>query len=185
MQKIQSFQIDHDVLDPGIYVSRIDGDITTYDLRTRKPNSGDVMDNVTMHSVEHMIATFVRNSSIADRVIYFGPMGCQTGFYLLVRHADNAEVLAALEGYTGKNEVFIDEKSYRCGDSTFERIAKESEQTNLYAKLTRHIHCAGITAAQFGDILMHRLGNQPRKIDTPDKIACDCNQHKLPPIVQN
>ena len=50
-----------------------------------------------MHSVEHMIATFVRNSSIADRVIYFGPMGCQTGFYLLVRHADNAEVLAVLK----------------------------------------------------------------------------------------
>lgn len=97
MQKIQSFQIDHDVLDPGIYVSRIDGDVTTYDLRTRKPNSGDVMDNVTMHSVEHMIATFVRNSSIADRVIYFGPMGCQTGFYLLVRNADNAEVLTVLK----------------------------------------------------------------------------------------
>lgn len=68
-----------------MYVSRVDGDIVTYDLRTRKPNCGDVMDNVTMHSVEHIIATFLRNSEIKDRVIYFGPMGCQTGFYLLVQ----------------------------------------------------------------------------------------------------
>ena len=93
MQKIQSFQINHDVLMPGIYVSRVDGDITTYDLRTRRPNMGDYMDLVTMHSVEHMIATLIRNSDMADDVIYFGPMGCQTGFYLLVRDADNQTVL--------------------------------------------------------------------------------------------
>ena len=96
INKIASFTVDHDLLDEGIYVSRIDGDITTYDLRTRVPNSGDYMDNLTMHSVEHMIATYIRSSSIGDRVIYFGPMGCQTGFYLLVRNADNAEVLAVL-----------------------------------------------------------------------------------------
>ncbi len=97
MEKIQSFRINHDVLEPGIYVSRIDGDITTYDLRTRKPNAGDYMDVVTMHSVEHMIATLIRNSAIASDIIYFGPMGCQTGFYLLVRNADNETVLAVLK----------------------------------------------------------------------------------------
>ena len=57
----------------------------TYDLRTRVPNAGSYMDNLTMHSVEHMFATYVRNSALSDKVIYFGPMGCQTGFYLLVR----------------------------------------------------------------------------------------------------
>ena len=93
VQKIASFTIDHDLLTEGIYVSRIDGDITTYDLRTRVPNAGDYMDNLTMHSVEHMFATYVRASRISDRVIYFGPMGCQTGFYLLVRDAKNDEVL--------------------------------------------------------------------------------------------
>ena len=93
MQKIASFTIDHDLLNEGIYVSRIDGDITTYDLRTRVPNAGDYMDNLTMHSVEHMFATYVRSSAIGERIIYFGPMGCQTGFYLLVRDAENAEVL--------------------------------------------------------------------------------------------
>ena len=93
VQKIASFTVDHDLLTEGIYVSRIDGDITTYDLRTRVPNAGDYMDNLTMHSVEHMFATYVRASAISDRVIYFGPMGCQTGFYLLVRNANNEEVL--------------------------------------------------------------------------------------------
>ena len=61
-----------------------DGDITTYDLRTRRPNKGDYMSNADMHSVEHMFATYIRNSEIADSVIYFGPMGCRTGFYLLL-----------------------------------------------------------------------------------------------------
>ena len=95
--KIASFTVDHDLLTEGIYVSRIDGDITTYDLRTRVPNAGDYMDNLTMHSVEHMFATYVRASAIADRVIYFGPMGCQTGFYLLVRDAENGEVLSIVK----------------------------------------------------------------------------------------
>ena len=96
VEKIASFTVDHDLLTEGIYVSRIDGDITTYDLRTRVPNSGDYMDNLTMHSVEHMFATYVRSSSIANKVIYFGPMGCQTGFYLLLRNADNEETLAVV-----------------------------------------------------------------------------------------
>ena len=84
VRRITSFSVDHDFIVPGIYVSRIDGDVTTYDLRTRVPNAGDYMDNLTMHSLEHMFATYVRASIIADRVIYFGPMGCRTGFYLLL-----------------------------------------------------------------------------------------------------
>lgn len=85
MEKIQSFQIDHNILEPGFYISRRDDDIITYDLRTRKPNVGDYMTNIAMHSVEHMFATFARNSEIAEDVVYFGPMGCQTGFYFVVR----------------------------------------------------------------------------------------------------
>ena len=85
MEKIKSFTINHDILVPGFYISREDGDVITYDLRTRKPNAGDYMDNPTMHSLEHMIATLIRNSDMGNDVVYFGPMGCQTGFYLLVR----------------------------------------------------------------------------------------------------
>jgi len=94
--RITSFTINHDVLLPGLYVSRIDGDVTTYDMRHRRPNTGDLMDNATMHSLEHMFATFVRNGALADKVVYFGPMGCQTGFYLLVRDADNETVLSVV-----------------------------------------------------------------------------------------
>ncbi len=97
IERIASFSVDHDLIDAGIYVSRIDGDVTTYDLRTRKPNAGDYMDNLTMHSVEHMFASYVRSSEIGGRVIYFGPMGCRTGFYLLVRDADNSEVLSIVK----------------------------------------------------------------------------------------
>ena len=96
-KRIASFSVNHDYIDEGIYVSRIDGDIVTYDLRTRKPNMGDYMDNITMHSVEHMIATYIRSGSIGGDVIYFGPMGCRTGFYLLVRGRENSEVLSALK----------------------------------------------------------------------------------------
>ena len=93
MDRIASFSVNHDLLDPGIYISRIDGDVTTFDLRTRKPNSGVYMDNVTMHTVEHLFATYIRNSEIGDKVIYFGPMGCRTGFYLLTRDVDKETVL--------------------------------------------------------------------------------------------
>ena len=93
MERIQSFCVDHDYIKEGIYISRIDGDVTTYDMRTRRPNCGDYMDNITMHSVEHLFATYVRNSEIGANVIYFGPMGCQTGFYLLVRETPCEKVL--------------------------------------------------------------------------------------------
>ncbi len=96
MEQIASFKIDHNTLVEGIYVSRIDGDITTYDLRTRKPNQDNFMDNATMHSVEHMLATVLRSGPLKDDIIYFGPMGCQTGFYLLVRNAKNNIVLDIL-----------------------------------------------------------------------------------------
>lgn len=92
MNRIASFSVNHDYITPGIYLSRVDSDVQTYDLRTRTPNAGDYMDDLTMHSVEHLFATYVRNSRYGDRVIYFGPMGCQTGFYLLLRDVPKSEV---------------------------------------------------------------------------------------------
>ena len=95
--RIASFSIDHDKLLPGLYVSRVDGDITTYDMRCRRPNTGDLLDNSTLHSLEHMFATYIRNGELRSQIVYFGPMGCQTGFYLLVCNADNATVLAEVK----------------------------------------------------------------------------------------
>ncbi len=93
MEKILSFQIDHTKLPCGMYLSRVDGDIDTYDLRTRRPNREPVMANGAMHTVEHLFATFVRNSADADQVVYFGPMGCRTGFYFLTRGMDRQRAI--------------------------------------------------------------------------------------------
>lgn len=108
MERIASFSVDHRKIKPWVYISRVDGDVTTYDMRMRKPNTGDLVDNATLHSLEHLFATMVRNSRISKDVIYFGPMGCQTGFYLLIRNADHGavvqvikEVLAGIAEYDG------------------------------------------------------------------------------------
>ena len=93
MKKIASFTVNHDTLMPGVYVSRIDGDITTYDMRFIKPNTPPFLPNSVMHTIEHLFATYARNSRYADNVIYFGPMGCRTGFYFLVRDMSEQEAL--------------------------------------------------------------------------------------------
>lgn len=93
MNKIASFTVDHDVLEKGMYVSRIDGDIVTYDLRFVKPNTPPFLENPALHSLEHLFATYARNSKYADNVIYFGPMGCRTGFYLIVRDLSNKDTI--------------------------------------------------------------------------------------------
>ncbi len=85
MKKIASFTVNHNVLEKGMYISRIDGDIITYDIRMKKPNNNDFLENAAMHTFEHLFATFARNTELADNVIYIGPMGCRTGFYFLVR----------------------------------------------------------------------------------------------------
>lgn len=96
MNKIESFKINHDILTPGVYVSRIDGDVITYDVRVKIPNGGDYLANGAMHTIEHIFATFVRNSKYSDSVVYFGPMGCRTGFYLLLRDTVSYDEALAL-----------------------------------------------------------------------------------------
>ena len=93
MKKIASFTVDHNKLTPGIYLSRIDGDIVTYDIRMRKPNTPPYLENAALHTIEHLFATFARNSEYEDRVIYFGPMGCRTGFYFLLRNVEKEEAV--------------------------------------------------------------------------------------------
>ena len=89
MEKITSFTIDHIKLAPGVYVSRIDyvegRPVTTFDLRMTNPNEEPVMNTAEVHTIEHLAATFLRNhAEYGDKTIYFGPMGCRTGFYLLL-----------------------------------------------------------------------------------------------------
>lgn len=91
MKRIASFRVDHDKLEKGMYISRIDGDVVTYDIRMKKPNGGDYLSYGALHTFEHLFATFVRNSAVSDQVIYVGPMGCRTGFYFLLRDAVTSE----------------------------------------------------------------------------------------------
>lgn len=93
MNRIASFMINHDTLVPGLYLSRMDGDVMTYDLRFVKPNTPPYMEQAAMHTLEHLFATVARNSARSDSVIYFGPMGCRTGFYLLTRGLRHSEVI--------------------------------------------------------------------------------------------
>ena len=91
MERIASFTVNHDKLEKGMYVSRIDGDVVTYDIRMKKPNGGDYLGNGELHTFEHLFATYARNSQYSDSVIYVGPMGCRTGFYLLLRDTVSRE----------------------------------------------------------------------------------------------
>ena len=88
MEKIASFRVDHTRLLPGLYVSRRDGGeerpVTTFDLRFTRPNLEPVMDTPAVHTLEHLGATYLRSGPEKDRIIYFGPMGCRTGFYLVM-----------------------------------------------------------------------------------------------------
>ena len=115
MERIGSFSVDHNKLKRGVYVSRKDevgtGFVTTFDIRMKRPNREPVMDSAIMHAVEHLGATYLRNHDTwAEKTIYFGPMGCRTGFYLLLKgDLDSREVVDLLkelfrfiEDYEGK-----------------------------------------------------------------------------------
>ena len=104
MEKIASFTIDHLRLQTGLYVSRVDcagqEKITTFDIRMTRPNAEPVMDTAAVHAIEHLGATYLRNDSQwKDRVLYFGPMGCRTGFYLLLAGKyKSADILPLMDG---------------------------------------------------------------------------------------
>ena len=136
MKKIASFTVDHTKLNEGIYISRIDGDITTYDLRMRKPNTDDLMSNAAMHSLEHLFATMVRNSDLTDKVIYFGPMGCQTGFYLLMRTKEHSLVVelikSVLKQIISYNGDMPGQSAIECGNYKNLDLSLAKEEAKLY-----------------------------------------------------
>ena len=96
MERIASFCVDHMKLERGMYLSRRDGDVDTWDIRMKKPNQGDYLSPAAAHTLEHLFATCARNSAYRQSVVYVGPMGCRTGFYLLTRGLSDAEALDEL-----------------------------------------------------------------------------------------
>lgn len=145
MKKIKSFQVDHRKLDEGIYVSRIDGDAVTYDLRFCKPNTGKVLDNSSLHTTEHMLATFLRNSQIGKSVLYFGPMGCQTGFYLIVRDSVSADEVLKNVRLALKNTVDYDGEVFgaseiECGNYKNLELSRAQDVCGEYLNIIKSIN---------------------------------------------
>lgn len=99
LRRIASFSVNHDLLLPGVYVSRQDGDVISYDVRMKRPNGGDYLAQAALHTLEHLLATYLRNTAQSDNVVYVGSMGCRTGFYVLLRDVvSRAEVIELLRG---------------------------------------------------------------------------------------
>lgn len=97
MKKIKSFEVDHDKLEKGMYISRIDSGIVTYDLRMVKPNNPPYLENAALHTFEHIFASYLRSSKYSDNIIYVGPMGCRTGFYLLTYNLSHENALSLVK----------------------------------------------------------------------------------------
>lgn len=133
MERIASFSVDHTLLIPGLYLSRRDGNVVSLDLRFKKPNTGDLLSNAEIHSVEHIIATLLRNSEQKDAVIYFGPFGCQTGFYFLF---DEAQITIS-EAIRLLQQVFAAGASYE-GEMPGCSAAECGNYRNLDVALARN-----------------------------------------------
>lgn len=93
MERIASFSVDHTKLLPGMYLSRRDGEVLTWDVRMKRPNAGDYLSTGCLHALEHLLATYLRNAPQKDHVVYVGPMGCRTGFYVLTQGLSPDEAL--------------------------------------------------------------------------------------------
>lgn len=121
MKKIASFTVNHDKLEKGMYTSRVDGDAVTYDIRMKKPNAGDYLNNGALHTFEHLFATYARNSALSDSVIYVGPMGCRTGFYFILRDSVSPEeaiklVQESFQFISTFDDVIPGSKREECGN---------------------------------------------------------------------
>ena len=144
MKKIASFSVNHDLLEKGVYVSRIDGDAVTYDIRTKKPNADSYISPKALHTIEHLLATYVRNSQFSQSIIYAGPMGCRTGFYLVARDDISKENIIKLlqnafeyiAGFEGK--IPGSEKS-ECGNYLEHDLTSAKEDANEYLAVLKNV----------------------------------------------
>lgn len=138
MEKIPSFSKNHDELKRGLHECGTAHGVTTWDLRFKTPNGGDYLDIAAMHTIEHLIATIVRNSAHKDDIIYFGPMGCRTGFYLLTVNLDRAGVLNLLKESLKLVPDFTEvpgNKREECGNYLEHDLAGAKRECAAYLKV--------------------------------------------------
>ena len=141
MERIASFSIDHTTLKRGVYLSREDGDVRTWDVRMKEPNHGDYLSNGALHTIEHLFATYARNSEYSEGIIYVGPMGCRTGCYLLTRGLSDAQVLDCI---TRSFEFMADfdgeipgAKEAECGNYLEHDLKGCNEEAKRYLEVLR------------------------------------------------
>ena len=149
MKTIESFLVDHTVLTAGIYLSRVDGDAVTYDLRLKRPNVEKVLDNAPIHTIEHLFATYVRNSQYSESIIYFGPMGCRTGFYFIVRDNMSHETVVSLVKEAFDFIAVYDEEipgvsAKECGNYLDHDLDGAKREAAIYADAIKDLTAADI-----------------------------------------
>lgn len=138
MEKIPSFQKNHDTLAVGLHAQTDAHGITTFDLRFKKPNAGDYISPKALHTIEHLLATVLRNSSEKDNIVYFDPMGCRTGFYLLTRNLSYDRVKELLQGAVavalGLDEI-PGSKREECGNYLEHDLADAKKELKEYLNI--------------------------------------------------
>ena len=136
MERITSFSVDHTKLKKGVYISRVDYDLTTFDIRMTEPNVDTPLDPRAAHTIEHLGATLLRNGKYKDSIIYFGPMGCMTGFYLITKDLDFETVKILVK------ETFLEisnwdkyipgAKEEECGNYSYMDLTKAKESSLFF-----------------------------------------------------
>ncbi len=142
MNKIPSFEKNHDTLQPGLHLSTRIAGVTTYDLRFKKPNAGNYISDKALHSIEHMLATILRNGAYQDKIIYFGPMGCRTGFYLLTIDLSYIDVLSMLREAFTKSLSLTEvpgAKREECGNYLDHDLASAQTECRAYLDILQNI----------------------------------------------
>ena len=141
MKIVPSNGIDHNILKRGIYISRIDDDITTYDIRMKEPNRGDYLTNSALHTIEHIFSAYVRNTEFGDNIIYFGPMGSRTGFYLLTRSLSDSYcvnlIKEAFEHIAGYWESIPDASPKGCGNCVEHNLPQATEEAKKFLEIIK------------------------------------------------
>lgn len=138
MDKIPSFQKNHNILQPGMYFSTFLQNVATFDLRFKKPNSGDYLSPAAMHTIEHLLAMALRNGKNKENIIYFGPMGCRTGFYLLTVHTDYLAALSCLKDAIHAAlamETIPGSKKIECGNYRSHDLIGAKKELTAYLKI--------------------------------------------------
>ena len=142
MDKIPSFSKNHDTLSVGLHKCGTAHGVTTWDLRFKKPNAGDYVSPKAGHTIEHLIATVLRNSYKKDDIIYFGPMGCRTGFYLLTVDTDHDEVLLLLKQSFALAQTFTEipgNKREECGNYLEHDLESAIEECKKYTEILNNL----------------------------------------------